>query len=183
MWQVVLYVSPITCSIVGILTILACVAAEFLARRHGDVLRSAAAFFLMTWALLVLAVTVVPDGSPTGAYDQIYWLPGEGLLYGTAGMDSSEIMMVFKQEAANAIMFIPLAIFGYYASRRTSRRLVLAGCMGFSFLIELTQWLERAGRTADVDDLTFNSLGAGFGLLAITIASFAVTASRENSNI
>ncbi|WP_221334065.1 VanZ family protein [Streptomyces sp. EAS-AB2608] len=174
-WQVVLYVSPASCLAAAVLAVLLCFLAEFITARRPDIIRPLSGSLLAVWVLLVLAVTVIPDGPPAGRFDQIYWLPGEGLIYGTAGMGSNEISMILKQEAANAIMFAPIAILAYYALRNPSRLLVLAGCAAFSCAIELIQWLEQAGRTADVDDLTFNSLGAAFGLAAVTIASIAMT--------
>ncbi|MGW3460803.1 VanZ family protein [Streptomyces olivaceoviridis] len=91
--------------------------------------------------------------------------------------------MIFKQEAANAIMFAPVAIFACYALRETSRLSVLAGCAAFSCVIELIQWLEQAGRTADVDDVTFNSLGAAFGLAAVGIASITMPRRRRRRRL
>ncbi|MET8566031.1 VanZ family protein [Streptomyces flaveolus] len=163
--------------------VLLCFLAEFLMARRPDVIRPASGFFLTVWVLLVLAVTVIQDSPPAGRFDRIYWLPGEGLLYGTAGMGSNEISMIFKQEAANAIMFAPIAIFAHYALRATSRLSVLAGCAAFSCVIELIQWLEQAGRTADIDDVTFNSLGAAFGLAAVTIASIAMPRRRLHARV
>ncbi|MGW8700111.1 VanZ family protein [Streptomyces eurythermus] len=178
MWQVVLYVSPVSCLAAAVLAVLLCFLAEFIAARRPDAIRVASGFLLTLWVLLVLAATVIPDGPPTGGFDQIYWLPGEGLIYGTANMGSNEISMIFKQEAANAVMFAPIAILANYALRNPSRLLVLAGCVAFSCGIELIQWLEQAGRTADVDDLMFNSLGAACGLAAISIASIVIPRKR-----
>ncbi|MGW3312039.1 VanZ family protein [Streptomyces sp. NPDC001073] len=174
MWQVVFYVTPVTCLAAIVATALFCLTVEWLSSRHPENVRSIARAVLSIWSLLVLAVTVIPEG-PLGTDDgKIYWLPGEGLLYGTSGMDASEITMIFKQEAANALMFIPLSVLAYYSARRPSLYAILGSCVAFSFIIEFTQWLERAGRTADVDDLTFNTLGAVIGILAVTSASFAV---------
>ncbi|MFJ9245383.1 VanZ family protein [Streptomyces sp. NPDC101776] len=177
MWRVVFYVTPATCLAAIAATVLACLAVERLYSRHPDSVRSAARVFLSLWSFLVLAVTVIPEGTLGTDDGKIYWLPGEGLLYGTSGLDASEISMIFKQEAANALMFIPLCVLAYYSARRPSLYIALGSCVAFSFVIEFTQWLERAGRTADVDDLTFNTLGAVIGALAIGFASFAVARS------
>ncbi|MFG2785939.1 VanZ family protein [Streptomyces prunicolor] len=174
MWQVVFYVTPATCLVAIVATVLFCLAVERLSSRHPENVRSIARVFLSIWSLLVLAVTVIPEGTLGTDDGKIYWLPGEGLLYGTSGMDASEISMIFKQEAANALMFIPLSVLAYYSARRPSLCVVLGSCVAFSFIIEFTQWLERAGRTADVDDLTFNTLGSVIGALAVSSASFAV---------
>ncbi|MFI2763604.1 VanZ family protein [Streptomyces echinatus] len=175
MWQVVLYISPTGCLAAAALAVLLAISAEFIRSKWPDVLRFTASFMLAMWVLLVLFVTVLPEGPPVGGFDQIYWLPGEGLLYGTAGMASNELSMIFRQEAANALMFAPVALFGYYVLRRPSWLSVLTGCIGLSLVIETLQWLERSGRTADVDDVVFNSIGAVFGLAAVTVASFVVS--------
>ena len=174
MWRVVFYVTPATCLAAIVATVLFCLAIERLSSRHPEKVRSPARVFLSIWSLLVLAVTVIPEGT-LGADDRkIYWLPGEGLLYGTSGMEASEISMIFKQEAANTLMFIPLCVLAYYSARKPSLYVALGSCAAFSFAIEFTQLLERAGRTADVDDLTFNTLGAVIGALAVSSASFVV---------
>lgn len=174
MWRVVFYVTPATCLAAIVATVLFCLAIERLSSRHPEKVRSPARVFLSIWSLLVLAVTVIPEGTLGTDDGKIYWLPGEGLLYGTSGMEASEISMIFKQEAANTLMFIPLCVLAYYSARKPSLYVALGSCAAFSVAIEFTQWLERAGRTADVDDLTFNTLGAVIGALAVSSASFVV---------
>lgn len=174
MWRVVFYVTPATCLAAIVATVLFCLAIERLSSHHPEKVRSPARVFLSIWSLLVLAVTVIPEGTLGTDDGKIYWLPGEGLLYGTSGMEASEISMIFKQEAANTLMFIPLCVLAYYSARKPSLYVALGSCAAFSFAIEFTQLLERAGRTADVDDLTFNTLGAVIGALAVSSASFVV---------
>lgn len=174
MWRVVFYVTPATCLAAIVATVLFCLAIERLSSHHPEKVRSPARVFLSIWSLLVLAVTVIPEGTLGTDDGKIYWLPGEGLLYGTSGMEASEISMIFKQEAANTLMFIPLCVLAYYSARKPSFYVALGSCAAFSFAIEFTQLLERAGRTADVDDLTFNTLGAVIGALAVSSASFVV---------
>ncbi len=65
---------------------------------------------------------------------------------------------------ANVWIFVPLATFGAVLLRRAV--LVLLFLVVGSGLVELAQFIQHQGRSAEVDDIILNALGIGLGLLA-----------------
>jgi VanZ family protein len=171
MWKVVLHITPTSTVIAALAIFLVCLFLNMLRERSQEFVTTASSVFLAFWGILVLAVTIVPI-EPLGSGDgRVYWIPGEGLAFGLSGMDQSELLMIFKQEVANALMFAPLLICAFHALRIPSLHISTYSCIVFSVFIETVQWLERAGRTADADDVLFNTLGTLFAGSCVMIAS------------
>ncbi len=92
------------------------------------------------------------------------------------GLDGSQLRVL----VANVVMFVP---FGFFAAllptrRPTALRVVMAAIVT-SCAIELTQWLISSWlgytyRTADIDDVILNTLGAALGFIAFRLAGPSV---------
>lgn len=65
---------------------------------------------------------------------------------------------------ANVWLFVPLGSFGAVLLRRAA--LVLLVLVVGSGVVELAQFIQHQGRSAEVDDIILNSLGTGLGLVA-----------------
>ncbi|MCH0539879.1 VanZ family protein [Streptomyces sp. MUM 203J] len=75
--------------------------------------------------------------------------------------------MIFQLQIANAAMFVPMAALARFSVQQASVLEISAACLLASVAIEVTQFLMAAGRTVDVDDVLFNTVG---GILGATIA-------------
>jgi glycopeptide antibiotics resistance protein len=85
-----------------------------------------------------------------------------------------EIFRIYKlsdtQIIGNFLMLLPLGIFLPLLYKRTSSFfIVLLTCLFISCFIEFLQ-LITSYRSADIDDVMLNTLGAGFGFLLYSIA-------------
>ncbi|MFF3763104.1 VanZ family protein [Streptomyces sp. NPDC001922] len=170
MWQVVLLLTPFRVGLLVVVLFLGCCALEWNSDnwRRAKLLFSRVIFYVCI--SLVLVATLSPT-QPIGTGDtHIWWVPGEGTLFGSEYMSAGEREMLLRLRVANAIMFTPLAISGRYSFRGLPLKRIVAGGCGLSFGIEIIQWVMRAGRTADVDDLLFNAAGACLGVLLIVLA-------------
>ncbi|WP_432096016.1 VanZ family protein [Streptomyces sp. bgisy100] len=183
MWQVVLYINPATVALfVAAVVALSATAAWWHHRSDGcaanrRVDRGVQAM-LAAWTVLVLAATIMPTQPlGTGGHD-IFWTPGEGLWTptgeGGAALFAEERDMIVRLQIANAAMFVPLAsLLTFSAPGRPAGR-VVALCLLLSTAIETIQFVMAAGRTVDVDDLLFNTVGAVLGVAAARGSLYAV---------
>ncbi|MER5972494.1 VanZ family protein [Streptomyces sp. NPDC002055] len=178
MWQVVLYINPATVALFVVAVVaLSATVAWWHHRSNGVLPRRAAGAMLAAWTALALAATIMPTQPlGTGGYD-IFLTPGEGLWNsdeGGAGLFASEREMIVRLQIANAAMFVPLASLLSFCAPRWSAGRVVAVCLSLSVLIETVQFAMAAGRTVDVDDLLFNTVGAVLGVAAARGALFVV---------
>lgn len=86
--------------------------------------------------------------------------------------------MIVRLQLANAAMFVPFGAMlsiELFEIRRAVLAWVSSGCMAFSALIEFGQFIMAAGRTVDVDDVLFNTIGGftGGGMTLIALNVFA----------
>ncbi|GAA1899377.1 hypothetical protein GCM10009716_06510 [Streptomyces sodiiphilus] len=122
-----------------------------------------ARLFLVFWIMLIGAATLTIS-QPLGTGGNTFWpVPFETLLTPDDLLAAGEKEMYIRQLTANALMFVPLPALVRTSFGRASVTQTLLACIGLSAFIELTQWLQSAGRVADVDDLLLNSVGATVG--------------------
>jgi glycopeptide antibiotics resistance protein len=115
------------------------------------------------YAMAVLAVTLLPLQIATGDYaNQVPWYE-TGNWLPVVTIDAVTFV-------ANIVMFVPLGVLLAMAGRtRTPRQaalIALACSAGIEIVQYLTNVLVSSGRTADVNDLIANTLGAVLGFLA-----------------
>ncbi|MGW2958118.1 VanZ family protein [Streptomyces sp. NPDC001220] len=164
MWQLVLYITPATVALGTATCLLACVIGAGLRRTNGEGFTRGVRILLYLAVGVVLLATITPDQS-IGSGDGMVWVvPGESL-FSNPAMGDLERSMYLRQQVANAAMFVPLSILFRFSFPVVSAPLtVLAGC-ALSVAIEFVQWLMRAGRVADIDDVIVNTGGAAIGVL------------------
>lgn len=83
--------------------------------------------------------------------------------------------MYIRQQVANAAMFIPVAISYRFAYPRTSGIVAISVGCALSIAIEFMQWLMKAGRVVDIDDVIVNTCGTVLGVLLYTLANYLVS--------
>ncbi|MFI0242091.1 VanZ family protein [Streptomyces sp. NPDC016845] len=169
MWEIVLYLSPATVG--GFLLLCAALpwAAAALQRRTRDAVALLARGCLLLCLLTVACATLLPDQAlGSGGERFIIWMPGEGLWDTSAsglGVGDMERGMILRLQLANALMFVPLGMFLVLAGRRQRPGRAVAASLALSLVIEAAQYAMNAGRAVDIDDVLFNTLGAGLGVL------------------
>ncbi|UGY92833.1 VanZ family protein [Streptomyces gobiensis] len=178
MWKVVLYLSPTTAALfVAAIVGLAALGAWWYGREDGGRAVLTARVLLAAWAVLVLMATITPTQPlGTGGYD-ISWVPGGGLWESGGngyGLFPEERDMLLRQQAANAAMFVSLAALLAFSAPRWPPLALIGSCLVFSVVIEAVQFVMAAGRTVDVDDVLFNTLGGALGVFAVRLAVYAV---------
>jgi hypothetical protein len=85
-----------------------------------------------------------------------YWARAPLSTFGERDRTDTEII-------GNLLMFVPVGALVYFLSRHLLTVLALGG--GFSFAIELYQYLDRQGRVASTDDVLLNLGGVAIGVL------------------
>nr|WP_272924351.1 VanZ family protein [Streptomyces sp. SID8381] len=123
---------------------------------------------LIACLAVIFVATLMPTQSlDSGGPRYISWIPGEGLwgdaLSSMDGLGGMEHEMVLRLQLANALMFVPLGILLVFAARRSRLGRTVAVCLALSVSIEAGQYVMNAGRTVDVDDVLFNTLGGLVG--------------------
>ncbi|MFJ9127389.1 VanZ family protein [Streptomyces sp. NPDC102340] len=167
MWEIVLCLTPLT--VAGFLLLCAVLpwAAVALQARTREVVPVLSRALLVLCLLVVLAATLFPDQSlGSGGQRYVIWLPGEGLWggrMGTFGMSDTERDMILRLQLVNALMFVPLGLLLVLASRQPCLGRAVLTCLALSLLIEAAQYAMNAGRTVDIDDVLFNTLGGILG--------------------
>ncbi|MFT2015636.1 VanZ family protein [Streptomyces sp. 796.1] len=178
MWQVILYISPLSVAAFLTATVGLCLLGVWW-RSRADARRllTVARFLLVGWGLVVFVATVLPMEAPGSGSHEVAWVPGEGLWepsgYQGAGAFAEERENVLRLQVANTAMFIPLAALSSLAFPALSGIAVIGCCLALSASIETAQFLLAAGRTADVDDLLFNTLGGVIGTFSAHLATQA----------
>lgn len=78
----------------------------------------------------------------------------------------NEIAFAFQEFAGNILLFFPLPLMlSFLFKKRLSFLAVMAGILGTTFFIEITQFVFNIG-TFDVDDLFLNTIGGVLGIIA-----------------
>ena len=119
--------------------------------------------------LAVLALTLI------GGYDgALYFnaVPGSGIARQLRNVNSG---LGLVNIVGNIVLFLPIGALLVLASSMGARRATLIGA-SMSLAVEVTQL--AFGRSADIDDVLLNTLGAAIGaaLAALIAKRFAVTA-------
>lgn len=133
-------------------------------RERRRVRRRQAALLLTAYVGLIALVTLTPDAVDRGAYPAL--MRGVVFLqhHGLPGFRYSMI-----EEAANAVLFVPLGMLGVLAAGR--RRWWLVGLAGtaVSAVVEVAQGAFLPARVASPTDVAANGLGAlaGAGVAAL----------------
>ncbi|MFF8281066.1 VanZ family protein [Streptomyces lateritius] len=166
MWQIVLYVNPLSVSLFVLsAALVSMLLTRWIASAPAERARVARILFFASLAV-VLVATIMPTQLPGSGSRYISLTPG-GAFFGSEieGMYPMERRMATATSIANAAMFVPLAVFWYAAAKRSSGLRVLFGGFSLSVGIELVQLVMNAGRVVDVDDVFFNTAGALIGVL------------------
>lgn len=122
--------------------------------------RFAKAFFGIS-VVAVLAVTLLDGATPaTAEWRSVNVVPGETIAGQWHNLSRSTGLLNI---AGNVVLFSPVAYF-LRLGWRCNSLIVMALCAGMSLAIELVQ--HQTGRSADIDDLILNTVGALLGLLA-----------------
>lgn len=115
----------------------------------------------------LLQVTVIRDWqdffdlSHSAAKTEIIWVPLK-----TTVQDAKEMGILWElyHMAGNMAWFVPLGFLGAELCPKLRRwRALSAAALGFSFLVEFSQWVFQTG-VSDMDDLILNTLGGCIGL-------------------
>lgn len=144
----------------------------FILRKKVPLLRQLTIFLFIACVLVILTATVLGSvyrkfrggESLIAEYRILNLVPFNTFKEKWAAGEGVKI----TQLIANALMFVPLGAF-FPAVVKNARRLwkTAAYMALFSFLIEFTQYF--IGRSADIDDLIFNTLGGVVGYVLFYI--------------
>ncbi|MEU4268507.1 VanZ family protein [Streptomyces sp. NPDC026092] len=175
MWQVILYITPLNV-IFGLLAcLLVCIFGTTLRRKRGAEAGRGAQFLLLFFLGITLLATLTPSQA-IGSGDSTVWIiPGQGLLFDYAAMEDMERSMYIRQQVANAAMFLPVAISFRFSFPRSGLTVTVMAACALSLFIEFTQWLMRAGRVVDIDDVLVNVSGASMGALLYALGVWLAT--------
>ncbi|MBA2875158.1 VanZ family protein [Thermaerobacillus caldiproteolyticus] len=76
---------------------------------------------------------------------------------------SVDIEVPIRNILLNVLLFVPFGFFlSWSANQLSVRNITMTGLL-FSFIIEVFQYVLPIGRSADIDDVILNTLGAFFG--------------------
>lgn len=176
MWQVLLYINPTIFFIfLAVVAVMSFVCAMWIYRNDGSRLVGVIRLALLLWIVVILRATVYSDAPLGSSTEQaISWIPGEGLWqpsgHALLGISSEERAMIFRLQAANAAMFVPLGALTLFSFPSLKASLAVAFCFLASVAVEVTQFLMAAGRVVDVDDVLFNTAGAAVGILIVQLS-------------
>lgn len=166
-WEIVLYLN--SASVAGFLLVCAALpwGAAAIEARTQDVIPMLSRVLLAFCLLVILAATLIPSQSiGSGGQRYVSWAPGEGLWgdsLSTVGMGDMEQEMILRLQLANALMFVPPALLLVFVTRQPRMGRAVLICFALSVLIEVSQYVMNAGRTVDIDDVLFNTLGGVIG--------------------
>ncbi|MDB1088679.1 VanZ family protein [Streptomyces sp. ACA25] len=178
-WQVVLYVSPVTVAMSLMAIFLCTLLIMFFRVREPAVVPWVSRFFLAVWVMVIGVATLSVSQSLGAGGTGVWLIPFHTLFLEDHLLGSGERDMYIRQLTANALMFVPLPILVRASFVRVSAAQSLLACMGLSVLIEVTQWLQSAGRVADIDDLLLNFFGAALGAGIYLMSACAVSRMRR----
>ncbi|MYR56761.1 hypothetical protein GTY54_11125, partial [Streptomyces sp. SID625] len=165
MWKVILYMNTATVVVFMMVCVIAPWGAAALENRTRAVIPKLTRALLAACLFLILAATLMPTQSlDSGGPRFISWVPGQGLWDdGFHSMGAMEQEMALRLQLANALMFIPFGILLVFVTRQPRLGRGVALCLALSVMIEAAQYAMNAGRTADIDDVLFNTLGGLLG--------------------
>ncbi|APE25530.1 hypothetical protein vnz_33880 [Streptomyces venezuelae] len=164
MWKLLHHINPYSVSLVLLFLFAGCFAV-FPTQRRGRDTSGGSRIAFSALLILTLAATLTPQ-QPIGSSDYKVWLmPGQGLLFDYSAMGWLERSMYVRQQIANLLMFVPLAMtFRFAWPRFGTWGPVIMGLL-LSLSIEVVQWGMAAGRVVDIDDVIVNTVGACLGAL------------------
>ncbi|TWV34743.1 VanZ family protein [Streptomyces misionensis] len=165
MWEVILYLNPVTVSaFVLFCAVIPWVGAALASRTQEVIPKLARVLLVLCLAIIYFATLMPTQPLDSGGPRYISWVPGEGLWDNDlSSMGAMEHEMSLRLQLANAMMFVPLGILLLFVTRQPRLGRTIAICLALSVSIEAAQYVMNAGRTADVDDALFNTLGGIIG--------------------
>jgi glycopeptide antibiotics resistance protein len=112
--------------------------------------------------LAILAFTLVP----LDAENELELIPLSELVLEVRRSDATSLLELLVESAANILLFIPLGLaLGLRGMSKTKTALF---ALALTAVVEAAQLLVVSGRTASVDDVFLNTLGAVLGHLLLT---------------
>lgn len=137
------------------------------------------AYLIVLYALGLACFTLYPLPSGSEGPGITYGIPPQLDPFGFIGDIAKDGMRAVLQDVFNVVFFVPL---GFFCSRAFRRGLLATLAIGFliSLLIETAQltgcfWMyPHAYRTFDVNDLMWNTAGAGIGWACALLAAKVV---------
>ena len=142
-----------------------------LARRTRIWLPHVAQILMAGSVVVTVVATALPREPRLVGDGDLVLVPGRGGLGNLDQILADPTSLAGLLVLANIVLYLPIAFFavlGYHAYRR----LVLAGCLALSVMVEATQYL-ALGRVATIDDVILNMLGAALGfVLAYQLIAF-----------
>ncbi|MFF7182063.1 VanZ family protein [Streptomyces sp. NPDC008121] len=164
MWRILLYINSYSVAVL-LVALLAVCTSVFRGERRGRAPSRGARAALAVLVVLVLVATLTPHQAIGSSDYQVWLVPGQGILFDHAAMEGLERSMYVRQQIANLLMFVPLAVaFRFaYPTYGSWGPVAIGALLGLS--IEAVQWVMAAGRVVDIDDVIVNSAGAALGAL------------------
>jgi len=118
--------------------------------------------WLTSWYLAGVAAVTLPLQIRTGDYSNLVPWYQKGNFVPLIGLDTRTVLL-------NLVMMVPLGLLLPFLTRVSGVRQVALTGLALSAAIEVTQFLSdvlvSGGRTADVNDLPVNTIGAVLGYL------------------
>lgn len=112
--------------------------------------------------LAILAFTLVP----LDAENELELIPLSELVLEVRRSDATSLLELLVESAANILLFIPLGL--ALGLRGMSKMKTALFALALTAVVEAAQLLVVSGRTASVDDVFLNTLGAVLGHLLLT---------------
>jgi glycopeptide antibiotics resistance protein len=112
--------------------------------------------------LAILAFTLVP----LDAENELELIPLSELVLEVRRSDATSLLELLVESAANILLFIPLGV--ALGLRGMSKMKTALFALALTAVVEAAQLLVVSGRTASVDDVFLNTLGAVLGHLLLT---------------
>ncbi|MGW2203889.1 VanZ family protein [Streptomyces sp. NPDC001774] len=183
MWQIILYITPLTVTFGMILCLLVCMCGVKLQQKADAGVGNGSRVFLIFFLGIVLIATLTPTQA-IGSGDSTIWLiPGQGILFDHSAMEDMERSMYIRQQVANAAMFLPAAISFRFSFPTVSFPAAVLTAGMLSCAIEFMQWLMRAGRVVDIDDVLVNVAGAFVGILLHALSKRLVLNRKDSVGV
>lgn len=110
----------------------------------------------------ILAFTLVPRD----ADDEVDLIPLQELVEAIGASDATRVLELLVESAGNILLFAPLGI--ALALRGVSRAKTAVVAATLAAAVEIAQLFVVSGRTASVDDVALNTLGAVLGHVLLT---------------
>ncbi|MYR61124.1 hypothetical protein GTY54_34505 [Streptomyces sp. SID625] len=185
MWKVILYMNTATVAAFMMVCVIAPWGAAALENRTRELIPKLTRWLLVACLFLIFAATLTPTQSlNSGGPRFISWVPGQGLWDdGFHSMGAMEHEMALRLQLANSLMFVPFGILLTFVTRQPRLGRSVALCLTLSVMIEATQYAMNAGRTADIDDVMFNTLGGLLGSVLAFIPRYVLRSPRGDRQL